>query len=88
MIECNNKDELELRKELSAYLMFPDYYSENWDSFAECISDLNWLEANEINIQLKSVDVASSAILVKVLLDAYDNSVKHKNAVSISLQLL
>lgn len=45
-----NKKDIILRR-FSRYLHFPYYFSDNWDSFEECINDLTWLRADvSVNI--------------------------------------
>lgn len=45
----NTKDII-LRR-FARYLHFPYYFSDNWDSFEECINDLTWLQADaSVNI--------------------------------------
>lgn len=41
----NVSNEKELLKEIAAAMHFPDYFGANWDAFAECICDLEWLAA-------------------------------------------
>lgn len=34
--------------EVSAALQFPFYFGCNWDAFDECLSDLDWIEADDL----------------------------------------
>ncbi|OOR20759.1 barstar family protein [Bacillus cereus] len=43
----NCVDIVDLFNEFSNNLRFPDYFSDNWNSFDECINDLGWFEAEQ-----------------------------------------
>lgn len=49
-----------LYKEFSNQLHFPDYFSENWDSFDEIINDLSWINANQYILFFKNFDLILS----------------------------
>jgi len=44
--QTGNKEEF--LAHASAVLGFPDYFGMNWDAFADCLTDLSWMEANRI----------------------------------------
>lgn len=43
---CKTEDDFLI--EVAASFQFPYYYGENWDSFNECIQDLEWLKFSRI----------------------------------------
>ncbi len=42
--------------EAGAALQFPSYFGENWDAFADCLSDLSWLPAEGYLLVLDEAD--------------------------------
>ncbi len=42
--------------EISKALNFPNYYIHNFDSLDECMNDLSWIDANEINLLIFNYD--------------------------------
>ncbi len=42
-------------------LHFPDYFGKNLDALNDCLSDLSWLEHNQVHIVLKHYDKFLSA---------------------------
>ena len=40
----HNKDQF--LKQAAAALQFPNYFGDNWDAFADCLTDMEWHEAN------------------------------------------
>ena len=40
--------------ETAAALQFPWYFSDNWDSFEECLGDLDWLSSKHIVLGISS----------------------------------
>jgi RNAse (barnase) inhibitor barstar len=40
----HNKDQF--LKQAAAALQFPDYFGNNWDAFADCLTDMEWHEAD------------------------------------------
>lgn len=50
--KCKTKDLLLL--EFSEKLKFPSYFGNNWDAFDECMSDLEWLPANNYVLIIKN----------------------------------
>lgn len=56
-IECENcKDKQSLMTEMANKLNFPSYFSYNWDSFDECLNDLEWIEFSNLIIVLKDTE--------------------------------
>ncbi|MCB0506739.1 MAG: barstar family protein [Chitinophagales bacterium] len=43
-------------EEIAKALNFPDYFVPNFDSLDECISDLSWIEENEIRLMIFNYD--------------------------------
>lgn len=55
-IDCINcKDKDSLLKVIANKFDFPDYFSYNWDSLDECLSDIEWINSNVILI-LKNIE--------------------------------
>ncbi|ARJ37688.1 hypothetical protein SporoP8_01595 [Sporosarcina ureae] len=50
----------ELLKQFYLNLNFPSYFSENWDSFDECINDLEWLESSFFVIFINNFELLLS----------------------------
>lgn len=46
----------DLFDEFSAALQFPYYFGENWNAFAECITDLEWLPGSEYIIVISDAN--------------------------------
>lgn len=42
--------------EFSRKMRFSDYFSDNWNSFDECINDLSWLEVEKYLISINDAD--------------------------------
>lgn len=56
-IECENcKYKQSLMVEIANKLNFPSYFSYNWDSFDECLNDLEWVEFSSLIIVLKDTE--------------------------------
>lgn len=51
---CKNKKSL--MNEMAKKLNFPCYFSHNWDSFDECLNDLEWLEFIGLIIVFKNTE--------------------------------
>lgn len=62
------KDKKSLMNEMAKKLNFPCYFSHNWDSFDECLNDLEWLEFIGLLIVFKNTE----SLLVNEL-DNLDN---------------
>ena len=56
--ECVTREEL--FEEFSSKLLFPDYFSNNWDSFDEIMNDLEWLDSNQFVLFFKNLDLLLS----------------------------
>ncbi len=56
--ECATKEEL--FEKFSSKLLFPNYFSNNWDSFDEIMSDLEWLDSNQFVLFFKNFDLLLS----------------------------
>jgi len=55
-IDCINcKDKESLLKVIADKFDFPDYFSYNWDSLDECLSDMEWINSNVI-LTLKNIE--------------------------------
>ncbi len=52
---CANKTQL--IQEFSTVFKFPDYVTDNWDSFDEVINDLSWISENNLIVYIKYFDV-------------------------------
>jgi hypothetical protein len=50
-----------------AQLLFPEYFSKNWDSFEECLGDLSWLPAGEISVAHADIPLLRSRDLREYL---------------------
>ena len=48
VIEVTVSSKFDVFKTFSSALKFPSYFSENWDSFDECINDLSWLDVEKV----------------------------------------
>lgn len=84
--------EKELFQEFAAALQFPYYFGENWDAFDECISDLNWLDAERCSIAITNCDqlLAESTycdVFFKLLKDAHE-FIESSNPKSVTLSKL
>lgn len=69
--------EVDLFSEWSAALQFPYYFGANWPAFAECCSDLDWLEGERILVVILGADalVSSGSVvapLFRALASAHD----------------
>jgi RNAse (barnase) inhibitor barstar len=74
------KDKNSLFKEFSMQLKFPGYFGYNWDSFEECINDLEWITANAFLIGinnskkfLSSIRYEDMRVFKDILIKACDN---------------
>ncbi len=64
--------------EISAAMQFPFYFGGNWDAFADCIGDLEWLNAKagvivvftDASHLLKAAPTADATTLKRILADA------------------
>jgi hypothetical protein len=63
--------------QFGALLQFPHYFGENWNAFADCLRDLDWLHANGfLLVMIDAVEVLADGdpdefeLLLKVLTDA------------------
>ncbi|MGK0387341.1 MAG: RNAse (barnase) inhibitor barstar [Maribacter sp.] len=43
-------------KKIAKRLHFPDYFGKNMDALADCLSDLSWIENNEVKLFIKNID--------------------------------
>jgi RNAse (barnase) inhibitor barstar len=54
MIHLHVSPSISSRRELfdtyANQFCFPDYFGENWDAFIDCMSDLSWIDADEIMV--------------------------------------
>lgn len=50
-----------LFREWAAALQFPYYFGHNWDAFEECLGDLSWVRAPDVQIIISNAD----AVLLK-----------------------
>lgn len=60
--------------EIAAALQFPYYFGENWNAFAECIADLDWIEGDayllmvsDASLLLSEADTEDFSILMQTL---------------------
>lgn len=49
-ISKNIKEKKELMSFYSEVLDFPEYFSENWDSLSDILTDLSWVQPNKLLI--------------------------------------
>ena len=50
LVNCSSKQDLLQR--LASSLSFPDYFAPNWDSFEECLADLEWFQRGTLTLVL------------------------------------
>lgn len=50
-------------------LAFPDYFGGNWDSFEECVRDLNWLPEGLIILEHEDVPLEGDGQSLKMYLE-------------------
>ena len=55
---CGEKEDL--MDEIANALEFPDYFHENFDSLHECLTDLNWIDRNDIVLVINNYDMLLS----------------------------
>lgn len=63
LLDCKEvKTKAQFLRAAARALRFPDYFGENWDAFADCLTDLGWIEERGFVVFLKSFDAAASAV--------------------------
>jgi hypothetical protein len=50
-----------LLRQIGQALHFPEWYGENWDALADCLTDLSWSEAEGFIILLRGSDTLRAA---------------------------
>lgn len=48
-------------REISCSMRFPNYFGWNWDAFDECITDLDWLKFESIQIVIDNYELMFNA---------------------------
>ena len=43
-------------KKIAKRLHFPDYFGNNMDALADCLSDLSWIKSNDVKLFIKNID--------------------------------
>lgn len=54
---------------LSAELQFPNYFSSNWDSLEECISDLEWINCPIVWLKHEDIPLMNDGEFSRTYLD-------------------
>ncbi len=54
-------DEPKLHHVLSRALHFPEWYGQNWDALADCLTDMSWNEADGYVVLLQRAEVFANA---------------------------
>ena len=65
----------ELFELYAATLAFPDYFGKNWDAFIDCLSDLSWIDADEVGVLhdgLPSLPMSEVRVYLQCLEDILD----------------
>lgn len=80
LVPENIRTKQEIFSFFSRELSFPEYFSDNWDSFDEIINDLSWISESRIDIVHADVPLRSSptdlGIYIDLLLNAFSASEK------------
>lgn len=78
--KCSTREDL--LEEFSRALDFPHYYSRNWDSLEECLTDLEWLSAEAFVLIITNADqvLKSSPGDMKKLAGILASSAAHWNS--------
>jgi RNAse (barnase) inhibitor barstar len=69
-------DEPRLHNVLARALHFPEWYGQNWDALADCLTDMSWNEADGYLILFQRADVLANtkpesfATLIEILRDS------------------
>jgi barstar (barnase inhibitor) len=70
--------------QFAALLQFPHYFGENWNAFADCISDLDWLRVDGlVLVVLEAVEVLAEGdddefnLLLNVFTEASESWARH-----------
>jgi RNAse (barnase) inhibitor barstar len=66
-IGLNEKDQL--MRCLDTALQLPDYFSANWDSLEECLSDLQWINCSVVWIKHGDIPLINDETKARTYLD-------------------
>lgn len=69
----------ELIKHLCEHLSFPSYFGQNWDALDECLSDLSWIQHDQIVLRHHDIPMVGNDIDRAMYIDVLKSAMANGN---------